>query len=114
MLIGDERHAPRAGHQRNFAQVDAAADDDQPHAETEDAENGDAADQAEDIPRRRKARQRQCKDNEQNDDDCGDDLFLAQLVEAAPPRRRLAGCGGRDGCHKAFLCGNAISGWRRT
>ena len=44
----------------------------------------------------------------------GDDLFLTQLVEAAPPRRRLAGCGGRDGCHKTFLWGNAISGWRRT
>ena len=39
VLVGDEGDAPRARHERDLAQVDAAADDDQPHAEAEDAEN---------------------------------------------------------------------------
>ena len=38
-----------------------------------------------------------------SDDDCRDDLFLAEPVEVAPPRRRLAGRGGCHGSHVAVL-----------
>ena len=49
MLVGDQRHTPGTRHDGDFAQVDAAADDNQPHAEPEDAEDGNAADQTEDV-----------------------------------------------------------------
>ena len=68
------------------------------------------------LPCRRKARQRQGENDQQKDDDCRDDLFLAEPAEVAPPRRRLAGRGGCHGCHVALLLGRAasINEWPRT
>jgi len=116
VLVGDQSHAPGARHERDLAEIDAATDDDQPHAEAEDAENRNAADEAENVPCRRKTGKSNREDDQQNDNDCRDDLFLAEPVEVAPPRCLLAGRGGCDGSHVAVLLGKAgaINEWRRT
>ena len=69
MLNGNETDCPRAGHQCDFAQVDAAADDDKPHSQSQDTENGYAPDKSENVLRCRKAGQGRCKnDQKQNGD----------------------------------------------
>ena len=84
MLDGNERNCPRAGHQCDFAEVDAAADDDEPHSQPQDPENGYAPDESENVLRGGKAGQGQRENDQKQHGDNADDLLLAELAQTAP------------------------------
>ena len=69
------------GHQCDQRQVDAAADHDQSHRHAEDAEDGDAADQIEELLVGQEAGQRDGEADAQQHRQTEDDLFLAQAPE---------------------------------
>ena len=77
----DQPDRPGTCHDGDLAEVDAAADHDQAHAETEDAKNGDAAHQVQQIGDAREARQGQAEQDEQRDRDEQYDLFLRRLLQ---------------------------------
>ena len=76
-----QRPRHRHRHQRDQRQVDAAADHDQAHRHAEDAEDGDAADQVQQVVRRQEAGQRHGEDEAQQQRQTEDDLLLAQAPQ---------------------------------
>ena len=76
-----ERDRPCRGHDRNHAEVDAPADDDQPHSEPQNAENGDAAHQVEQILDGGEVRQRDAEDHQQRHREQQHDLFLRRFLQ---------------------------------
>ena len=85
MLMGRKREDPGDGydHGRDHRQIDAAPDYDQPHAESEDPQDRDAADERDQITGREKVVQREREDDEQDRSKRENDAFLrdAQLAK---------------------------------
>jgi hypothetical protein len=85
VLMRREREGPGNGHDhgRDHRQIDAAADHDQPHAQTQDPQDRDTANERHKIARREKIVQRERENYEQDRREGEDDAFLrdAQLTE---------------------------------
>ena len=83
--MGREREDPGDGHDhgRDHRQIDAAADHDQPHAESEDPQDRDTPDERDKIAGRKKIVQREREDHEQDRREGENDAFLrdAQLTK---------------------------------
>ena len=81
LLDLDQGDGPGPRHDRDLAEIDAAADHDQAHAEAENAEDGNAAQQVQQVRHRGEAVERQPEHDQQRDGDQEHDLLLVRLGE---------------------------------